>query len=133
MAGRPKPFSCGEGGRSLNPSVCWGLKCGSPRPVVLVFRGHLLVFNSYSTISMLCFYVAPPSGISGIKAILVCPGYFHMALGALLSPPCASLAPALFTLSSFLLPPPLPAPSTHESAVGRSLLSRLHSLFIPKI
>lgn len=128
MAGRPKPSSRGRG--ALNPSVCWGLKCDSLRPALLVFWGHLLVFNSYSTISMLCFYVAPPSGISGIKAILVCPGYFHMALGALLSPPCASLAPALFTLSSFLLPPP---PSTHESAVGRSLLNRLHSLFIPKI
>ena len=37
-----------------------------------------------------------------MKAILVCPGYLRMALGALLSPPCASLAPALFTFSSFL-------------------------------
>lgn len=41
---------------------------------------------------MLHFYVAPPSGISSIKAILVCSGYFQMALGVLLSFPFASLA-----------------------------------------
>lgn len=71
---------------------------------------------------MLCFYVAPPGGISSMKAILVSPGYFQMALEVLLSSPSASLA-----LSPFTCIPP-----AHESAVGRSLLSRVHSLFIRK-
>lgn len=118
----PKTFSGGHPKSLFTP----GLKCFSLWPAILVFRGHLLVFNSYNTISMLCFYVTPPSGISSIKAILVCPGYFQMALGVLLSSPSASLALSPFTFSCFSFFPP------HESAVGRSLLSRVHSLFIRK-
>ena len=34
---------------------------------------------------MAAFHAAPPSGMESIKATLVCPGYFQMALGLLLS------------------------------------------------
>lgn len=100
-----------------------GLKCFSLWPAILVFCGHLLVFNSYNTISMLCFYVAPPSGISSIKAILVCPGYFQMALGVLLSSPSASLAPSLFTFSCFLSSPHMKVPSADLCLAGFILSS----------
>lgn len=100
-----------------------GLKCFSLWPTILVFRGHLLVFNSYNTISMLCFYVAPPSGISSIKAILMCPGYFQMALGVLLSSPSASLALSPFTFSCFLSSPHMKVPSADLCLAGFILSS----------
>lgn len=69
--------------------------------------------------------VAPPSGISGIKAILVCRSHFQMALLVLFIFSSLSRGSLrLFSLSYRTPPhsppcPPLP-PRSHESAVGGS-------------
>lgn len=117
------PRGHGGGGHPTKSLFTPGLNCFSFWPVVLVFCDHSLVFNSYNTISMLCFYVAPPSGISSIKAILVCPGYFQMALGVLLSFPSASLAPSPFTFSCFLSSPHMKVPSADLCLAGFILSS----------
>lgn len=99
--------------------LCVNTYISIPGPLVLVF-------NSYYTVSMLCFSVAPPSGISSIKAILVCPGHFHMALELLLSSPFC-----LLSLSSLSFPSPtqMKVPSADLGSAGSILFSAEKNIY----
>lgn len=90
-----------------------GAKTENPHISIQV---HVCVCNSNNTICTAAIHAAPPSGMGSIKATLVCPGYFQMALGLLLS---------FFSILLLFFP--------HMKALSADICSALRSLLIRNI